>query len=229
MVVEFGLKSYTLPKGYLVPRVPQRLLYLDWIMSLFKLSGLEPPKSGFDIGVGANAIYCLLGHLKFDLKMTGSDTNPASLTHARTQILEPNNLTSEITLVEQPNHLKVLENVLTEPVDFTICNPPFFASPDERTERKSSVCPIADSEEWTKDGEIGFLQRYAWESVQYAGQVRWFTSMCGKKHTWLWIQTYLREMVDRGQFDIVIAADELNLGHSKRWVLAWQFIEFSAK
>lgn len=107
--------------------------------------------------MGANAVYCLLGHQQFGLEMKGSDVNTASLTHAREQILEPNGLSSKIQLVKQDDPLKVLAGVLNEPVDFTICNPPFFTDADERNERKSSVCPISDSEEWTKDGEIGFL------------------------------------------------------------------------
>jgi len=31
MIVNFKLRCYNLPKNYLVPRIPQREAYLDWI------------------------------------------------------------------------------------------------------------------------------------------------------------------------------------------------------
>jgi hypothetical protein len=35
----------------------------------------------------------------------------------------------------------------------------------------------------------------------------------------------LREVLDTGDFDIVIATHEINEGITKRWVVAWKFIE----
>ena len=45
-----------------------------------------------------------------------------------------------------------------------MCNPPFFGSKKERAYRKSSVCPIAESEEVTEGGESSFIERYMQES-----------------------------------------------------------------
>ena len=104
-----------------------------------------------------------------------------------------------------------------------MCNPPFFSDSTERKDRLSSVCPIADSEECSLGGEAGFLERYAQESVSYWEQVKWFTSLVGKRTSFEYIQTYLTVMVDRGDLDLVIATGEIELGKTRRWLLAWQF------
>ena len=49
-------------------------------------------KSGFDIGVGANCIYPVLGTLKFGWKMSGSDINKESIDWARERIIKVNPL-----------------------------------------------------------------------------------------------------------------------------------------
>lgn len=75
MIVKIGLRNYNLPKGYLVPRVPQRMAYLDWIKHLFQVTEDTISEGGFDIGVGANCIYPILGVTAFKWKMTGSEIN----------------------------------------------------------------------------------------------------------------------------------------------------------
>jgi 23S rRNA (adenine1618-N6)-methyltransferase len=61
MIAHFGLKSYEIPSNYLVPRIPQRLAYLYWIKNLFDIADESIYFGGFDIGVGANCIYPILG------------------------------------------------------------------------------------------------------------------------------------------------------------------------
>ena len=74
MIVNYKLRSYDLPSNYLVPRVPQREAYIDWINNLFTTTESEV-KSGFDIGVGANCIYPIIGTLKYKWNMSGSEIN----------------------------------------------------------------------------------------------------------------------------------------------------------
>jgi len=91
MIVSFKLRSYELPKGYLVPRVPQREAYLDWINKLFEMTD-DKVISGFDIGVGANCIYLILAQLKYGWKMCGSEVSKDSIEWAENQIIKPNPL-----------------------------------------------------------------------------------------------------------------------------------------
>ena len=66
MVAHFGLRSYRLPKDYLIPRIPQREAYLEWLHTLFAQTEETNEKlKGFDIGVGANCVYPILGLLKY--------------------------------------------------------------------------------------------------------------------------------------------------------------------
>ena len=59
-----------------MPRIPQRLAYLTWIKeTLIDTENV----SGFDIGVGANCIYPILGVTRFGWKMKGSECNKESL------------------------------------------------------------------------------------------------------------------------------------------------------
>lgn len=76
-----------------------------------------------------------------------------------------------------------------------MCNPPFFLDKFERNQRRSSVCPINDSEEVTEGGEACFLERYMQESVMFKDQVGWFTCMVGKRSSSDYAQTYLKTFI----------------------------------
>jgi 23S rRNA (adenine1618-N6)-methyltransferase len=58
----FNIKYYDIPKGYLIPPVPSRLNYINFINIL--LNKFNIPKNedilGIDIGTGANIIYPLI-------------------------------------------------------------------------------------------------------------------------------------------------------------------------
>jgi 23S rRNA (adenine1618-N6)-methyltransferase len=73
----------------------------------------------------------------------------------------------------------IFDSLAPSSIDFTICNPPFFSSTEERTHRDSSTCPIRDNEEMTEGGESQFLVKMAQESIIYKDKVRWFTTMVG--------------------------------------------------
>ena len=98
-------------------------------------------------GVGANCIYPLLGICKYGWKFAGSDVNKESIEWAQETIIRKNkvlldsfiDLGGSIRL--QKDSASVLEEVIYEgeQFDFTMCNPPFFNSEEERKHRKSSV------------------------------------------------------------------------------------------
>ncbi len=98
-------------------------------------------------GLGANFIYPLLGACKYGWKFAGSDINKASIAWASENIIARNlylkdHIIGPLRLQKNPNN--ILEGVIYEDdqFDFTVCNPPFFGSEDDRKVRKSSVCPI---------------------------------------------------------------------------------------
>ena len=62
------------------------------------------------------------------------------------------------------------------------------------------------------------------ESVKYKNNIKWFTSLIGKKTTFNFIKTYLKEMLDTGEYDIIIASTEIYEGATKRWIIGWKFV-----
>jgi methyltransferase len=122
-------------------------------------------------GTGAMAIYPLLFHrLRPDaiLLATGaafsllvcqpadvSEKDTDSLNHAR-QVVSSNQIKSEaISILEVPTTGGILFPLLNDPdlkVDFTMCNPPFFASSEEmqrgielKVDQPHAVCPLHSS------------------------------------------------------------------------------------
>jgi 23S rRNA A1618 N6-methylase RlmF len=67
----------------------------------------------------------------------------------------------------------------------------------------------------------------AHESILYRDQVTWFTTLVGKKCTFEFMKTYLREMRLGGvsdDHDLLIASGEIEEGSTKRWIIAWKFL-----
>ena len=123
--------------------------------------------------------------------------------------------------------MNILNGVInsSDKFDFTMCNPPFFGDKFERTSRNSSICPISETEDITQGGESGFVERYMQESVDYQHQVIWFTCMFGKRSTFEYAQTYLKVFIaDQTSALIIIAKGQIELGKTKRWLLAWRFL-----
>ncbi|CAJ0941199.1 unnamed protein product, partial [Mesorhabditis belari] len=124
---DFGL-NVSLPKGSLVPRVPQKLNYLLWVEDILLLNNIEDDVCAIDIGTGASCIYSLLGATLKKWKFIGSDVDKSSLKSASENV-ENNNLSSFISLfhVRKDDMLLDLVHENSE-VQFTfcMCNPPFF-------------------------------------------------------------------------------------------------------
>lgn len=92
--------------GHLCPPLPNRLNYLCWLSDLLtSCQSLWPHGQTMhvvDIGVGANAIYPLLGARVFGWDFSGSDINSAALQHA-SSILQANPLLAQrIRLFQVP-------------------------------------------------------------------------------------------------------------------------------
>lgn len=60
--------------------------------------------------------------------------------------------------------------------------------------------------------------------MRYSRNIVWFTSLIGKKTTFEFMKTYLRDMLGEDK-DLILAHTEIKVGQTKRWVLAWKFID----
>ena len=89
-----------------------------------------------DIGVGANCIYPIIGHVEYGWMFVGSDIDPISIENARKIVTCNPVLAHKIELRLQKDSRKIFEGIIApdEYFDVTICNPPFHRSKEEAEE-----------------------------------------------------------------------------------------------
>ena len=131
---DYGVAHWELLEGKLCPPVPGRADYLHHMADVLRASaGGRLPGGrnivGFDIGTGASVIYPLIGAAAYGWKFVGSECDPHSFAAAQRIVRANSALDIEVRL--QPSTTDILKNVLgeDEEVDFVMCNPPFFDSP----------------------------------------------------------------------------------------------------
>ena len=120
--------------------------------------------------------------------------------------------------------------------DLSMCNPPFHASEAEAhaaNQRKRNNLAKRKAvtsgrprnfggqktELWCADGEIGFLTRMANESVEYSGQVNWFTSLVSKGSNIPPLKKLLSRLGAQ-KIDVL----KMNQGQKSSRVLVWSFL-----
>lgn len=172
--------------------------------------------------MGANCIFPIIGICEFHWTFLASEIDQTALENAQ-KICTENNLSKHIKFIKQTDPKKILDGIL--PIDFQqydilICNPPFYHTADER---KFKMCSkIADNEESTEGGEIGFIQRIMQESQKYKTNIKWFTTLVGKKVDFEFAKRYAKNFIE----DIKeFKEDTIDQGKNRRWVIAWTFIE----
>ena len=128
---DFGV-TCTLARDRLCPALPNRLNYIHWLEDILQASGTRSHVAGLDIGTGHAAIFAvLLCAMHPDWHMTGTDTDASALVLAQAMLRDPANQawSRRMTLRHTPQ-----DTLLPQDMDacFTICNPPFYASAEER-------------------------------------------------------------------------------------------------
>ena len=167
----FNIKYYDIPKGYLIPPVPSRLNYINFINIL--LNKFNIPKNedilGIDIGTGANIIYPLIGNSLYNWKFICSEINLCAYENAD-NILSKNNLKEKILLLKQNNKNNIFIGILNQEKKyiFSMCNPPYYDYENEiKIEDKKRDSEYNFDEVYYKQGEYGFFLRYFEESICY--------------------------------------------------------------
>ncbi|KAJ5665428.1 uncharacterized protein N7477_007876 [Penicillium maclennaniae] len=186
-----------LPEDRLCPPVPNRLNYILWLQDLLDSTagtikeGYDPDREviGLDVGTGCCSIYPLLGcriRPRWRFLATEIDEKNARTAEHNVKL---NELDSRIRIVrtDPRGPLFPLDKFDLKRTDFTMCNPPFYASQKEmiqsaeaKSEKPSQTCTGADVEMVTSGGEVAFVTRMIEESMQLRTRVQWYTSMLGK-------------------------------------------------
>lgn len=205
----YNILEWDIPANYLCPPIPGRADYLHYLADLLgTTNGGEIPRGkniqGLDIGIGANAVYPLIGHREYGWRFVGADIDSAALENAQ-QILGANvGLSDVIELRLQKSPSAIFKDIIhkDEFYQFTMCNPPFHGSLAEAhagTRRKwqnlgkntGKITHVKGSsvklnfggqvaELYCEGGELTFVTRMVNESVQVKHQCVWFTALISK-------------------------------------------------
>lgn len=191
----YNIEFYEIPKGYLCPPIPGRADYIHYLADLLDVSKQEKVKI-LDIGTGANLIYPILGTQLYHWDFVASDIDKVSLENAKNIVENNACLKEKIEIREQKDKQSFFKNIIQEDEFFnlSICNPPFHKSQEEAqkgTMRKNRNLKNKNSknlnfggksnELWCKGGEVLFIKKMIDESLLFAKQVHWFTSLVSKK------------------------------------------------
>lgn len=241
----YGVRGWEIPEGYLCPPLPGRADYVHHLADLLAESngGVLPRGAGvrvLDVGVGASAIYPLVGHREYGWSFLGSDIDAAALA-AAARILAANGLEDAIVLRRQPDPGAIFAGILgpEERFDLALCNPPFHGSLREAREgaqrkwrnlgRGGAARPVLNfggrgAELWCEGGEAGFVGRMAAESARFAGQVLWFTALISSSASLPAVRRALRQAGAREIRTVAMAQ-----GQKQSRFLAWTFLAPEAR
>jgi 23S rRNA (adenine1618-N6)-methyltransferase len=242
--LQYGIRHWEIPPGYLCPPVPGRADYLHGLADLLASDngGVIPRGAmvrALDVGVGANAIYPLLGHAEYGWQFVGTDIDARALAIARRNLDANPGFGAAVELRLQTMPGKVFDGVVRaeERFDLTLCNPPFHASAAEATQgsqrkwrnlgkpaRAGSDGELnfggQSNELWCAGGEAGFLRAMIDESRRFGASIGWFTSLVAKSEHLPALRRQLQHSGVREAREIPMAQ-----GNKQSRFIAWTFLE----
>ncbi len=142
----YNISKWDIPAQFLCPPIPGRADYLHYMADLLASvnGGVIPTGNAvsvLDIGVGANAIYPLIGQCEYGWHFTGADIDSVAIENAQHILAANLGLAESIELRLQTSANAIFKGLVQpdDRFDLTMCNPPFHASLQEAqagTERK---------------------------------------------------------------------------------------------
>ena len=237
----YSINFWDIPTNYLCPPIPGRVDYIHYLADLLACSNDQKIPRGrnikaLDIGTGASLVYPLTGQSEYGWHFTGVDIDPAALKSAQ-QICQFNKL--KINLRRQNIRENIFRGVI-EPHDtfhITLCNPPFHASMEKAnkgTQRKwfklgkeqSTKLNFGgqNAELWCPGGEIKFIASMVEQSIEFADQCLWFSSLVSKKANLQPLYRILRK-AKVADFKVV----EMAQGQKTSRFIAWTHIKKSQR
>jgi len=245
----YSVEFWDIPTGYLCPPIPGRADYIHHIAELLGSSNNGKIPVGnkikcMDIGVGAGCIYPVIGTKEYGWSFIGSDIDTKALDSAHRIIHDNAFLIKNITLRFQENPKDIFHGIMerTEPVDVTICNPPFHSSAEESEQstlkkmsslkNKKITTPVLNfggqsNELWCEGGEVRFIRDMIRQSKQFSANCFWFSTLVAKKdHLALILEArksvgaFQMKTIPMGQgtkISRIVAWTFLNSAQQKKW------------
>ncbi|MDO9154477.1 MAG: 23S rRNA (adenine(1618)-N(6))-methyltransferase RlmF [Paludibacter sp.] len=237
----YSVEYWDVPSGYLCPPIPGRVDYIHHIAQLLGDSNLGNTPVGnkikcMDIGVGASCIYPIIGSKEYGWSFVGSEVDQIALESARKIISNNAFLSKNIELRFQENSSDIFHGVMerTEPIDVTICNPPFHQSAQEAQKgtlrklsslnKKKITTPVLNfggqsNELWCEGGEVRFVRDMIRQSKQFSTNCFWFSTLISKK-------SHLPEIYDALKQAGVVDVKTIEMGQGTKVsrIVAWTFL-----
>jgi len=197
----YGISNWDIPANYLCPPIPGRADYIHNIADLLTRNGEIPTGKKIkclDVGVGANAVYPIIGNAEYQWSFVGSDIDPIAVASVNSLVEKNPQLTGVLEARLQPISTDIFQGIIQpkERFDVTICNPPFHASQADAeagaqrklknlTKSKTPVTKLnfggQPNELWCEGGEEQFIWRMIVQSKQFATSCCWFTTLVSKE------------------------------------------------
>lgn len=240
----YHVLDWDIPPQYLCPPIPGRADYLHYLADLLGEANHGKIPHGdtirlLDIGVGANAIYPLIGNREYGWRFVGADIDAVALANAQ-QILRANaGLAESVELRLQATPTHIFKGII-QPDDFfnfTLCNPPFHASLADAqagTKRKWQNLGIntgkskavklnfggQSAELYCNGGEVAFVSRMIEESVLFKSQCTWFTTLISKAASLPSVYSALKKV-----HALKVKTIEMAQGQKQSRIVAWTFFK----
>lgn len=218
LLAYYQLIFWDIPDNYLCPPIPGRADYIHYLADLLAEDYQGNIPCGktihvLDIGVGANAIYPIIGHAEYGWTFVGSDINATALKMAQLLAQANPNLQHALRCRLQKNTNSIFNHIIkpNEQFALTLCNPPFHASSVEaQTAARRKLQNLGQlydnaqptilnfagqqTELWCEGGERAFIGNMIRESKQYQHQCLWFSTLVSKQETLSFIRQQLKNV-----------------------------------
>lgn len=241
LIYFYGIKYWDIPQNYLCPPIPGRADYVHNVADLLAESfGGKIPNGKnikcFDIGVGANCVYPIIGNSEYGWSFVGSDIDSVAIESAAKIIDSNPSLKGQVDLRLQSNSREIFSGIIKEGevLDVTICNPPFHSSAKEAqkgTQRKLSnlkqkkVKNIRlnfggqSNELWCEGGEERFVNDMILQSKDFGKSCLWFTTLISKKSN---LTTIYKTLQKVGAVNVKTIP--MGQGNKISRLVAWSFV-----
>jgi 23S rRNA (adenine1618-N6)-methyltransferase len=237
----YGIKNWDFPEDNLVPPIPGRADYLHYMADLLGQSNFGDLPEGekikvLDIGVGASCIYPIIGVTEYGWSFIGSDIDQNSVESATNIVNSNTNLEGKIDLRLQENPTAFFKGILNteEKIDFSMCNPPFHSSTEEAQKgsrrkvknlsgKKTAKVELnfagISNELIYEGGESKFIHQMITESLDFAKNCFWFTTLVSKQSNLKGIYKSLNEL-EVAQIKTI----PIGTGNKSSRIIAWSFL-----
>ncbi len=236
----YGIANWDFPDTNLCPPIPGRADYIHHIADLLCENNYGNIPTGdkiicYDIGVGANCIYPIIGVTEYSWNFIGSDIDPKSIESAEKIVASNPSLVGKVELRLQEDRSDVFYGVIgrEEKVDLCICNPPFHSSRDEaekgsrrkvknltgKTVEKPVLNFAGISDELIcEGGELKFILNMIKESRNYLRNFLWFSTLVSKKSN---VKSIFDKLKKSGAKSI--RTIPMGTGNKSTQLVAWTF------